>query len=407
MNIGIHVDDRVIPNWGGGYSYVERVVDGLLKLNGKDGLNYFILHEQFSPSYVPLAYPTIQLPRYSFFQQKPGIRKAHRYATHLGIIQHPQKKYLNYVDKTLEKYNIDLVYHPHQHQYLTYNTPFVVTNWDLAHITTFPFPEISSGFNSRDSWYRTTFQRAFCVFAESEAGKNEIIKHLNFPESKIRVIPIFPGRVTNISISPEEMDATLIELKLNDVQYFLYPAQFWTVKNHYTLVKAFEVFHNTISSNVKLVFTGSDKGTKEHIKKFVSNLNLDKHILFLDFVSDAELNVLYRNAISLVMPTLLGPTNIPPLEAIALKCPVICSDMPGHREQLGDAVLFINPLDKIDIARAMKIFYENSNIRKKYSEKGYTHFQNSSLFKLDIALNKLHTSFIELTGLLKLWKETY
>ena len=53
----------------------------------------------------------------------------------------------------------------------------------------------------------------------------------------------------------------------------------------------------------------------------------------------------YKYAVALVMPTFFGPTNIPPLEAFALGCPVITSNIYGIPEQVGDAALLVN-LDK-------------------------------------------------------------
>lgn len=42
----------------------------------------------------------------------------------------------------------------------------------------------------------------------------------------------------------------------------------------------------------------------------------------------------YRRARRMVMPTYFGPTNIPPLEANALGCPVAVSKVYGMPEQL-------------------------------------------------------------------------
>jgi glycosyltransferase involved in cell wall biosynthesis len=43
------------------------------------------------------------------------------------------------------------------------------------------------------------------------------------------------------------------------------------------------------------------------------------------------------------MPTFFGPTNIPPLEAFELGCPVATSRIYGVPEQLGDAALLFDP----------------------------------------------------------------
>ena len=49
--------------------------------------------------------------------------------------------------------------------------------------------------------------------------------------------------------------------------------------------------------------------------------------------------LLYTEALALVMPTYFGPTNLPPLEAFQTGTPVLYSDLPGMREQVGDAAI--------------------------------------------------------------------
>ena len=39
----------------------------------------------------------------------------------------------------------------------------------------------------------------------------------------------------------------------------------------------------------------------------------------------------------MVFASIVGPNNYPPIEAASLGCPVILSDLPGHREQMGES----------------------------------------------------------------------
>ena len=76
------------------------------------------------------------------------------------------------------------------------------------------------------------------------------------------------------------------------------------------------------------------------------------------------------------MATYNGPTNMPPLEAMELGCPVICSDLAGHHEELGDAAIYFDPENPSDIAKAMKTVCIDN---KKYiqcikEQKNYTYF---------------------------------
>ena len=71
---------------------------------------------------------------------------------------------------------------------------------------------------------------------------------------------------------------------------------------------------------------------------------------FLGLVPDEDIPALYDGALALVMPSYCGPTNIPPLEAVTLGCPVIYSDLPEFREQMGDAALYCNLADSSSLA---------------------------------------------------------
>jgi len=69
-----------------------------------------------------------------------------------------------------------------------------------------------------------------------------------------------------------------------------------------------------------------------------------------DYVSPAELGELYGSALALVYPSLAEGQGLPPLEAMAAGCPVICADIPVLRETCGDAAFYIDPADALSLA---------------------------------------------------------
>jgi glycosyltransferase involved in cell wall biosynthesis len=54
---------------------------------------------------------------------------------------------------------------------------------------------------------------------------------------------------------------------------------------------------------------------------------------------------LMRGALALCAPSLAEGFGLPPLEAMALGIPVLASDIPAHREVLGDAAVLLPPND--------------------------------------------------------------
>ncbi|MBM3801341.1 MAG: glycosyltransferase [Acidimicrobiia bacterium] len=78
------------------------------------------------------------------------------------------------------------------------------------------------------------------------------------------------------------------------------------------------------------------------------------------------------------MPTFFGPTNIPVLEAWALGCPVLSSDIRGIREQVGGAGLLVNPRDPDAIAQGLLTLWTDAAERQRCIEAGRQRFAGYS-----------------------------
>ena len=102
----------------------------------------------------------------------------------------------------------------------------------------------------------------------------------------------------------------------------------------------------------------------------VESLGLDDNVLFLGYVPDEDMPALYRSARALVMPTFFGPTNIPPLEAFALGCPVATSRIYGIPEQLGDAALLFDPASVDEIFECLIRLWVDDAVCAQLAERG-------------------------------------
>jgi glycosyltransferase involved in cell wall biosynthesis len=266
---------------------------------------------------------------------------------------------------------------------------------------TFPFPELVNGrnFGVRNRYFNERIHRAMMIFAESESGKNDLIKYANVPEEKIRVLPIFAGNVINEQVNDSQMREELINIGVKEHQYFFYPAQFWAHKNHITVLKAFSRVVNN-NPNLKLVFTGSDKSNKKYVENYCKKLGIDKNVIFLGFVSNEALYTLYKNAAALVMASYFGETNMPPIEAMNIGCPVICSDILGHREILGDAGLYFKAWNCEELEKQMIEVLDNYQLYKnKVSDR-----KKSSIFNVDYSVHRLDTYLYEVSQIREAWE---
>jgi glycosyltransferase involved in cell wall biosynthesis len=242
---------------------------------------------------------------------------------------------------------LDLAYFPAP-AFVAIDIPFIMALWDAGHRTIPEFPEVRA---ARDSWAqrealgRQVLPRASAVIVGNRTGAEEAIALFGLrPE---RVIPLpFPNPDFSGVVSARPA-------WLPSVPYFLYPAQLWPHKNHHTLLRALAALQ-TKSVVADLVFVGADKDNAEYLRAAARELGVASRVHFGGFVSRGELRALYENAVALVFPSLLGPNNLPPQEAAVLGCPVVLSDLPGHREQLGPGALYAAPLAADAWADAMQ-----------------------------------------------------
>jgi glycosyltransferase involved in cell wall biosynthesis len=241
---------------------------------------------------------------------------------------------------------------------------------DLMHRYERRFPEVGSPFEfrNREKHYRTVVKYADGILVDSEMGKKHVIESYAAEPSRIHVLPfIAPPHLATLEGKSDLLTRFQVPEK-----FVFYPAQFWRHKNHLGLIRALALLAKG-GVTVPAVFVGSPKNAGKDIQHAIGLNGLENQVRILPYVTDAELVQLYRKAWALVMPTFFGPTNIPPLEAFMLGCPVAISAVYGMKEQLGDAALYFDPERPEDIANAIERLWADSALREQLIAKGWAH----------------------------------
>jgi len=252
--------------------------------------------------------------------------------------------------------------------------PYLAIVWDLQHRLQPWFPEVSAKgvWDHREAFYSRFLRRAAYVIAGTDAGSQEIQRFYQVPADRVRLLPhptpSFAIKNSERKISVKEQQF-LTAAGLTD-PYLVYPAQFWSHKNHANLLLALKILRDQHQLNFSMAFVGSDKGNKKYIQDLGTELGLSSQLHFLGFVSEDNLVALYKGALALTYVSFFGPENLPPLEAFALCCPVIAADVPGAAEQLGDAALLVNPKKPDEIANAIRKIHHNESIRNELIVRG-------------------------------------
>lgn len=278
--------------------------------------------------------------------------------------------------------------------------PYVITVWDLQHRLQTFFPEVSVegfSFDKREQFYKNAILKSAYTVIGNQEGANQIEKFYNFPRERIKTIGL---PVPQYVFEEKEDDSILSQNNLSKNSYLFYPAQFWAHKNHIRLLKALVILKKQ-NHQFKLVFSGFDHGNENYVRSKVKELGLENDVKFLGFVSKAQIISLYKNAFALTFPSMFGPDNLPPLEAMALGCPVICSNAPGMEEQLQDAALFFNPLDEKDLAQKILLLQNDQKLKNSLQQKG---LELIKIYNCENYVNKMITIIDEFMPIREMWK---
>ena len=275
-----------------------------------------------------------------------------------NVIKKIAKKTLN-TALMLNKIDVDFWIFPAQDiQCILVEKPAVTAIHDLMHKFYPQFPEVSRFGRRwiRDKRYQAIVKYSSFVLVDSEIGSSHVEKIYKVNKKNIIVVPFSAPEYIRRSSSKRPKD---IE---PNTKYLIYPAQFWMHKNHQRLLEAIAKVDKE-HPEFLVVFTGHKTHCYSHLHGLVESLDLGAHVRFLGHVDDDNMSWLYRNAQGLIFPSFFGPTNIPPLEALACNLPMAISELFGAREQMKDAALYFNPLSVDEITKACSLLWSAQDIR--------------------------------------------
>lgn len=272
----------------------------------------------------------------------------------------------NPIVKKINNSDCDIVIYPSQDiaSYQT-NKKSLSTIHDLMHRYESHFEEYQNNeYERREIHYSMMSKYAEGILVDSAIGKKHVIESYGTDESKVFVLPFVPPLYL---LNTKSVDVTL---KYNlPEQYFFYPAQFWEHKNHINLLEALKILKDQ-NININLVLVGSKQNNYQKVLSKINELMLTDNVYILGYVSNDDMASLYKNAIATTFVSLIGPTNIPPMEALTLGCPLICSNAYAMPEQVGNAALLIDPKSPKDIADKIKVIDSEADVADKLIKEG-------------------------------------
>jgi glycosyltransferase involved in cell wall biosynthesis len=366
MNLGVFINSEL--HSGGAYQYEYKILSILKKYHSNEKINiiYYSNNINVAASYEKLGL-NIKIIKENILQ------KIHRIGLSNPIYFEVLNKFnlrFSKIETILQDDNIDLVYFlcPSNLSLSIINIPYIFTLFDLGHLQSMQFPEVANNrlFEKRENLYSKSLKKAYKIVVDSNFNKELVSNKYNLEISRVEVLKYLPN--IRVIKSDENIDVKNKYNLKND--YIFYPAQFWAHKNHIYILKAIKILRDKKNIDVDVIFSGSDKGNLSYLMKFAKAIKVDDLIHYIGFVPNEEIPSLYKQSLALVMPTYLGPTNIPPLEAFAYQTPVCYSDMPSFREQVGDAAFFMDLKNPNSLAEILDLLKNNKTLKNDKILKG-------------------------------------
>lgn len=258
----------------------------------------------------------------------------------------------NIVKSSLNKWKPDIIhqtYYPNKNTNFNFNPVIVSTIHDMIHEK---FPQYFPAINRTIINKKKSIENSNHLICVSESTKNDLIEFYNIPEYKISVI--YHGFEFNAA-NYQSND----NFKKNR-PYLLYVGNRDGYKNFDFFIKSIS-FSRKIITDFNIIAFGGGKFNESELVTFKKlGFKLDQLIQVTG--DDIILNNLYQNATAFIYPSLYEGFGIPPLEAMANNCPVICSNTSSVPEVVGNAGKYFHPTITEQIIDSIeKVVYSESN----------------------------------------------
>ena len=263
--------------------------------------------------------------------------------------------------------NIDVLFVPAHTVPLLYKPNTVVTIHGLEYEY---YPENYTYFSRNYLRQSTIFsaKRSRKIIVPSENTKQDLVKFYRINPDKITVIH------HGIDENTKTKTAHSAIVRNNDAEerYILFIGRIEVRKNIVRLVEAFDIFKkkNPAERNLKLVLAGKKGVGFDKVKKAIDGSPFRGDIVLKGYISEAEKEILLKNALVFAYPSLYEGFGLPILEAQTVSVPVVTSNTSSIPEIAGKGALLVDPKDVGALASEIEKLITDKEARKEITSKG-------------------------------------
>lgn len=232
-----------------------------------------------------------------------------------------------------------------------------------------------------------SIRHAFLIITVSEYSREQILRR--FPKARVVVLP------NSISESwYVRQDATSVRDREN---YILMVSGMSPHKNIDRGLQAYSAYVSEVGlSCAGLRVVGISKTNAANLQPRLRELGVSDRVHFMSYLSEPELQTVYRRAKTLLIPSLMEGFGIPVLEAMASGTPVISSSATSLPEVGGTAPEYCDPYDATDICKVLTRVLADDDLRAGMAKRGLS---QAETFHPHIIQNRINRFWADLPDL--------
>jgi glycosyltransferase involved in cell wall biosynthesis len=183
------------------------------------------------------------------------------------------------------------------------------------------------------------------VIAVSQSTRNDLCEIGKIAAERLNVVP--SAVLPDLLPSQDEHLPSWKQRKDSDRPFLLHIGNDSFYKNRRGVVRIFDQVRHHVP--LRLVLAGPPPDAA--LQNLIRTLQLQASVDFVTSPDDATIMSLYRNARLLLFPSIYEGFGWPPLEAMAWRCPVVCSSNGSLCEVVGRAALTADAKDEDQLAK--------------------------------------------------------
>lgn len=354
MKLILGADPLLMPLTGIGH-YTKNLAKAIVKRKALESVDFYAHGHFFDP--VTLLKPDDPKPNSDTHKNtaktKSAIQKIREKAANITIVVKIYAVISVYLDKIRlnGKVPTNTLFHSPNFILPAFKGKCVVTIHDLSTVR-FPQYHPSARVAYINDQIEKSVKYAAHIVTDSEFIKAELIERYNLSHDFVTAIHL--GVDENYKRRDEqEVIDTLNEHGLHYKQYFLFVSTIEPRKNIVSILDAYEAYYQNTTSPQPLVLVGGNGWHNEDIMQRI-NLLKEKGVMYLGYVSQAQIPELFSGAQSLVFPSIYEGFGLPVIEAQASGVPVLTSKNSSMSEVVDKYDVEVDPLDVDDIYRGLQ-----------------------------------------------------